>query len=101
MKTEQAFKLVKGDKVLLGPRKVLGVVEANVESYNIVNGKTRHMHVIKITTKRKGKKDVLIEEYCDWRQPFELFVPKPKPKRKAVINWIAKWFGMTKEVKVA
>lgn len=98
MITKLALNLVKGDKVLLGPKKTLAEVVSNDLHEAIVLGKTRTMSVVKVKTKRKGK-DITVEMPSDWRQEYEMFVPKAKARRKAVISWLAKWLRM--EVKVA
>lgn len=97
MNIKLALNLVKGDKVLLGPRKILGEVLSNSLQESIVNGKTRSMSLVKVKTKRKGK-DITLELFSDWRQEYEMFEPKPKKLRKSILQRIAKWFNM--EVKV-
>jgi hypothetical protein len=103
LETKLALNLVKGDTILLGPRKTKAKVEACTlnEFYVEFEGKKKLTSVVyvKCTPQRPKKKDKSITVVYGWKDEVLLFVPKPKARRKKLIEWIAKKLHM--EVKVA
>ena len=101
MKTKIALHLVKGDRVLFGPRKSIAKVTGAPELFESrVGNKKFHMVNIPLEITHKGKKiNIQVKSHqCDYRQEFELFVPKGKPIRESLLKRIANWFGVKMKV---